>query len=108
MEALEFDSKEHTNIMEYLQGKVISFFERHNIIVSWMLVTLVLTGYVIYLILAVFHDAEGAIFLLVVTGLVVLWKVYSWLRSVLGDDIEKHCLEPLRTYWIACWPHIKW
>ena len=94
--------------IEFIQNHVHGFFARHAQLFRIIFFVLLLIGYVVYFIYAIWYSPWGAIVLIVLTTLVVLTWTVKLVSRHWGTEIKAHvCLPISKICHRPWWRHIR-
>ena len=102
------ESANKSNWLDNFQKGSIGFVAKHKKLLTWIFYVLATIAIACYLIAAVIHNAEGAIFFLVVTSVVILWKLYTIIKIRHGETISSTCWAPFYRFVVTTWPCAQW
>lgn len=81
--------------VQTIRTKVDLFFAEHKGTIKWIILTLLILGYVVYLGFAVWYSPIGALVLIVLTCLIILVVAVKLINRKYGDRIDARCWRPL-------------
>ena len=100
--------EEEDHAITKTQQACLGFFSKYGSIVGKVTLYLMFLGYTIFLICAVIYDANAAIAILVLTGLVIFGKLYAAFRNRYGAMIYENYLRPIEEVWDNYFHITKW
>ena len=102
----DYDGSEH--VILRVQNGYRRLRDKHGSVIQKAIYTILVLGYGLYFVCAIWYSVDGAMALIVITSLVISVIVYEWVKKRFGIVINDNIMTPVGESWDRNWSKLKW